>query len=117
MAADLDQLDQDLMEAILALDVQAVKSAIKSGANVLHSRKREDMPVGPPVTPVILSHRMKDVVYKPGVTLFRKFPTKALDLLKTTVKKHKKELGVEEVRTRIEEICSVIAKKLGMPYV
>lgn len=117
MAADLDKLDQDLMEAILALDIQGVKSAIKSGANVLHSRKRENMSVGPPVTPVIFSHRMKDVVYKPGVTMIRKFPTKALELLKTTVKQHKKELGVEEVRSRIEEICTMIAKKLGMPYV
>lgn len=117
MAADLDKLDQDLMEAILALDVRGVKSAIKSGASVVHTRKRDNIPVGTSVTPVIFSHRMKDVVYKPGVTLFRKFPTKALELLKSTVKQHKKELGVEEVRSRIEEICTMIAKKLGMPYV
>ncbi|GAA4454107.1 hypothetical protein [Novipirellula rosea] len=116
MAPDINKLDQNLMEAILALDVEGVKSAIKSGANVVHTRKREDMPVGPVVTPVILSHRMKDVVDNPGVTVIRKFPPKVLAHLKSTVKQHKDEIGAEEVRDRIEQICKVIAKQLGSPF-
>ena len=116
MASDIDTLDQDLMEAILALDTKSVRSAIKSGANVLHTRKRENMPVGPAVTPVILSHRMKDVVDEPDVTVIRKFPPKVLQLLKTTVKQHIDELGEAEVRIRIEKICKLIAKQLGAPF-
>ena len=71
---DLDDLDQTLMEAILSLDTKAVKSTIRAGANVLHTRARDDMPIGPSVTPAILSHRMKDVVENPDVKIIRKFP-------------------------------------------
>jgi len=116
MTSDVDQLDQALMEAILALDVEAAKSAIKSGANVVYTRKREGMPVGPNVTPVILSHRMKDVVDNPGVTVIRKFPPKVLAHLKSTAEEHLDDIGKAEVRARIDKICNVIAKQLGSPF-
>jgi len=117
MKRNLDELDQDLMEAILALDVKRVEASIKAGASVIHKRKRDNMPIGPSVTPVILSHRMKDIVSNPGVKIIRKFPTKVLELLKEKVKEHTNALGKDEVPKRIKRICEVIAKKLGMPYI
>lgn len=117
MKPDRDELDQRLMEAILALDVEGVEAALRAGASVTHGRARDDMPVGPRVTPVSLSHRMKDVVARPGVDGFRKFPSRVTALLKAKVKEHTKEFGRDEVKARIERICTVIAKKLGKPRI
>ncbi|MEM9368932.1 MAG: hypothetical protein AAGD07_23315 [Planctomycetota bacterium] len=114
MCVDLDQLDQELMESIQALDVDRVRKAIRSGAAVLHKRKRDNMPVGPSITPVILSHRLKDVVADPGIKMIRKFPPKVLEHLKSIVKERTVELGEQEVQTRINAICKMIAAKLGM---
>ena len=114
MTANLDQLDQELMEAILLLDLEAVQAAIDAGASVMHRRKRDNMPVGPMVTPVILSHRMRDVVADPSVRMIRHFPPKVLELLKTTVKERVDELGKQEVKKRVGAICNVIAGEIGL---
>ncbi|WP_442506097.1 hypothetical protein SH528x_004921 [Novipirellula sp. SH528] len=114
MNSNLDELDQTLIKAILALDTKAVKSTIRAGANVMHTRSRDGLPIGPSVTPVILSHRMKDVVEDPNIKNIRKFPPKVLALLKSRVAELTDTLGEDQVKTRIKEICKVIARKIGL---
>lgn len=112
MTTNLDELDQTLMEAIVELDVRAVKSGIRAGASVLHTRQRENMPVGPMITPVMLAHRMQDVLANPEVKIIRKFPTRVLALLKDKLQGHAETLGEAEVKDRVDEICRLIVKKM-----
>lgn len=115
---NLDELDQQLIEAILNLDVDGVKRVLRAGANVVHSRKRDVYPIGPSVTPVMLSHRMKDlVVAKHEIKMFRRFPDRVLACAKERLSEFTESLGADEVEARIEAICEMIAKKLGRPKI
>ena len=57
---------------------------------------------------------MKDVVENPDVKIIRKFPPKVLALWKAKLEEHIDTLGEDEVSNRIEAICKVIAKKIGL---
>ncbi|MCA9069189.1 MAG: hypothetical protein KDA84_09715 [Planctomycetaceae bacterium] len=115
---NLDELDQQLVEAILTLDVEGVKKALQAGANVVHKRKRDGYPIGPSMTPVILSHRMKDLILaKHEFHEMRRVPEKVVACLKQSVAECTESIGEEEVQSRVEDICKMIAKKLGLPKI
>ena len=113
--AELDGLDQQLIEAIIKLDVRAVRAALKSGADVQHTRKRAGTPIAPSVNAVALSHRMRDILEDPTLRVVRRFPQKTMDFLLEIVQQRREELGDDAVAERLDKICDAIMQKLGLP--
>ena len=103
---DAAALDERLVAAVVALDIDAVEAAISDGASPVARRKRTGVPLGPMTTPAMLADigRTLAAGYDQGS---RKTPRKAIELMRTTVAASQEAIGTQATRDRLDRLAEI----------
>lgn len=111
---DFDALDEELMLAIAAFDVESVRSAINHGADILYKRQRKGVTAGPSITPVIFAHRALDIS-KGQREGFRRVGVRVNQGLCDAYDNAVERLGKQNAKKAIKQICELVKPDYPFP--
>ena len=100
-AEELDELDERLVVAVLALDEAAVSDLLARGASPTRRRTRTAVSVGPSHTPLLLTGTLESALNDEPDSEFRKVPLKVVRACRDAVAAALESFGRDEAVRRL----------------